>query len=246
MKYTFWLNLCVLTSAVINLSFVAPLPYHPKNKVKQLVYDKEVVFLLKSHDDNNVPKSSLRGRAVGLSNELINLKTILENDQVKFTWTAETNEVKRYILQSSSDLESYVDIAEIKGGKNNELLTYTDEIHSQEAAKFYRILAVKSDKNIQVYAPMAIYRPDFKGVTIHSDEQSDMIRVKQDDVDTAEILVSTASGMGVPCQVIVKSSSEAILWPSYELSNGEYSVRLRTTKGERKFRLLVAKPDKMF
>ncbi|NBB27465.1 hypothetical protein [Cellulophaga sp. BC115SP] len=246
MKYTFWLNLCVLTSAVINLSFVAPLPYHPKNKVKQLVYDKEVVFLLKSHDDNNVPKSSLRGRAVGLSNELINLKTILENDQVKFTWTAETNEVKRYILQSSSDLESYVDIAEIKGGKNNELLTYTHEIHSQEAAKFYRILAVKSDKNIQVYAPMAIYRPDFKGVTIHSDEQSDMIRVKQDDVDTAEILVSTASGMGVPCQVIVKSSSEAILWPSYELSNGEYSVRLRTTKGERKFRLLVAKPDKMF
>jgi hypothetical protein len=117
MKYTFWLNLCVLTSAVINLSFVAPLPYHPKNKVKQLVYDKEVVFLLKSHDDNNVPKSSLRGRAVGLSNELINLKTILENDQVKFTWTAETNEVKRYILQSSSDLESYVDIAEIKEGK---------------------------------------------------------------------------------------------------------------------------------
>ena len=73
-----------------------------------------------------------------------------------------------------------------------------------------------------------------------------MIRVKQDDVDTAEILVSTASGMGVPCQVMVKSNSEAILWPSYELSNGEYSVRLRTTKGERKYRLLVAKPDKMF
>ena len=43
---------------------------------------------------------------------------------------------------------------------------------------------------------IAIYRPDFKGVTIHSDEQSDMIRVKQDDVDTAEILVSTASGYG--------------------------------------------------
>jgi len=246
MKYTFWLKLCVLTSAFANLSFVAPLPYHSKNKVKQLTYHKEVLSLLKSNEDNNAPKSSLRGRAVGLSNELINLKTILENDQVKFTWTAETNDVKRYILQSSTDLESYVDIAEIKGGKNNELLSYTDEIHSQDAAKFYRILAVKSDKNIQVYAPLAIYRPDFKGVTIHSDEQSDMIRVKQDDVDTAEILVSTASGMGVPCQVMVKSNSEAILWPSYELSNGEYSVRLRTTKGERKFRLLVAKPDKMF
>ncbi len=246
MKYTFWLKLCVLTSAFANLSFVAPLPYNTKNKLKQLTYNKDIIAILKSEDDNSAPKSSLRGRAVGLSNDLLNLQTIVEHDQVKFVWTSRANDVKKYILQASSDLEYYTDVAEVKAGRNNEELSYIDEIHSQEAAKFYRILAVKSDKNIQVYAPMAIYRPDFKGVTIHSDEQSDMIRVKQDDVDTAEILVSTASGMGVPCQVIVKSSSEAILWPSYELSNGEYSVRLRTTKGERKFRLLVAKPDKMF
>lgn len=246
MKYTFWLKLCVLTSAVINLSFVAPLPYHSKNKVKQLTYHKEVVSLLKFNEDNNAPKSSLRGRAVGLSNEHINLRTILENDQVKFVWTSGANDVKKYILQASSDLEYYTDVAEIKAGKNNEVLSYIDEIQSQDAAKFYRILAVKSDKNIQAFAPLAVYRPDFKGVTIHSDDQSDMIRVRQDDVESAEILVSTASGMGVPCQVIKKSATEAIVWPSYELSNGEYSVRLRTNKGERKFRLLVAKPDKMF
>ncbi|MDI9871407.1 hypothetical protein [Flectobacillus roseus] len=246
MKYTFWLKLCVLTSAFANLSFVAPLPYNNKNKLKQLTYNKDIIAILKSEDDNSAPKSSLRGRAVGLSNDLLNLQTIVEHDQVKFVWTSRANDVKKYILQASSDLEYYSDVAEIKAGKNNEVLSYTDEIQSQDAAKFYRILAVKSDKNIQAFAPLAVYRPDYKGVTIHSNDELDMIRVRQDDVESAEILVSTASGMGVPCQVTKKSATEAIVWPSYELSNGEYSVRLRTSKGERKFRLLVAKPEKMF
>ncbi|MFY7826074.1 MAG: hypothetical protein ACOVQ4_03070 [Flectobacillus sp.] len=246
MKYTFWLKLCVLTSALAHLSFVAPLPYNTKTKLKQLTQSKEVVAILNLEEDNSAPKSSLKGRALGLSNELINLQTIVEHDQVKFVWTSSAHDVKKYILQASSDLELYVDVAEIKAGKNNEVLSYVDEIQSKDAAKFYRILAVKSDKIIQVYAPLAIYRPDFKGVTIHSDDKSDMIRVRQDDVESAEILVSTASGMGVPCQVIKKSATEAIVWPSYDLSNGEYNVRLRTNKGERKFRLLVAKPDKMF
>jgi hypothetical protein len=73
-----------------------------------------------------------------------------------------------------------------------------------------------------------------------------MIRVKMENIKENDILLSTTSGMGVPCDAVQKSKNEVILLPTYALSPGEYIVKIRDVKDEKRFKVQLKKSDKMF
>jgi hypothetical protein len=101
-----------------------------------------------------------------------------------------------------------------------------------------------------VYSPMAVevtaINGEAFGVTLHTSEEGEMIRVKMENIKENDILLSTTSGMGVPCDAVQKSKNEVILLPTYALSPGEYIVKIRDVKDEKRFKVQFKKSDKMF
>lgn len=84
------------------------------------------------------------------------------------------------------------------------------------------------------------------GVTVHLSDEGEMLRVRADNVQDAEIMLCTASGMGVPCEIVLKSKTEAIIWPIYPLLSGEYTVKIRNHSDEKRFKISIKKIEKMF
>lgn len=84
------------------------------------------------------------------------------------------------------------------------------------------------------------------GVTVHLSDDGEMLRVRADNVQDAEIMLCTASGMGVPCEIVLKSKTEAIIWPIYPLLSGEYMVKIRNHSDEKRFKISIKKIEKMF
>ncbi|MDQ5928614.1 MAG: hypothetical protein QG594_388 [Bacteroidota bacterium] len=83
-------------------------------------------------------------------------------------------------------------------------------------------------------------------VTVHLSEDGEMLRVRADNVQEAEIMLCTISGMGVPCEIVLKSKTEAIIWPLYALTSGEYIVKIRNRADEKRFKVSVKKVERMF
>ena len=114
----------------------------------------------------------------------------------------------------------------------------------------YRIIEFDSERNMHVYSPMAVevsaLNGEAFGVTLHTSEEGEMIRIKMENIRENDVLLSTISGMGVPCDAVQKSKNEVILLPTYALSPGEYLVKIRDVKDEKRFKVQLKKSDKMF
>ncbi|WP_026996178.1 hypothetical protein [Flectobacillus major] len=244
------LKVSVAFYAFLNVSFVAPLPY----KTRQTFVSSQALhelFQNEEKDKNNAPKSTLKGWVQALPNENIDLNADVVDKHVILTWTVEEKQtIKKFIIQHSTDLEHFIDLAEVKANKGKDLQTFVDETPSEGYVNYYRILAVSPDKALQVFSPIAATvetsKGDLYGVSLHLSDDSEMIRIKLDGLQDSEVLLSTVSGMGVPCEVVKKSATELIVLPSYTLASGEYLVKIRGEKEEKKYRIIVKKSDKMF
>jgi hypothetical protein len=84
------------------------------------------------------------------------------------------------------------------------------------------------------------------GVTVHLSDDGEMLRVRAENLVDADIMLCTISGMGVPCEIVHKSHTEAIIWPVYPLLSGEYIVKIRSRSDEKRFRISIKKVEKMF
>lgn len=84
------------------------------------------------------------------------------------------------------------------------------------------------------------------GVTVHLSDDGEMLRVRAENLVDAEIMLCTVSGMGVPCEIVHKSHTEAIIWPVHPLLSGEYIVKIRSRTDEKRFRISIKKVEKMF
>ena len=84
------------------------------------------------------------------------------------------------------------------------------------------------------------------GVTVHLSDDGEMLRVRAENLVDAEIMLCTVSGMGVPCEIVHKSHTEAIIWPVHPLLSGEYIVKIRSRSDEKRFRISIKKVEKMF
>ena len=62
---------------------------------------------------------------------------------------------------------------------------------------------------MDVYSPMAVVVCAVNckafGATLHSSDEGEIIRVKMENIKENDILISTVSGMGVPCGAVQKN-----------------------------------------
>ncbi len=205
----------------------------------------------KETSDNSSPKTTLKGKVQTVSNLTIGLNITSSEQNVQLTWTTpQGHNSRKFIIQRSRDLEKFYDVAELKPTPNEGLHTFTDENPSGGFINHYRIIEFDADRNMHVYSPMAVevsaLSGEAFGVTLHTSDEGEMIRVKMENVKEADVLLSTTSGMGVPCDAVQKSKNEVILLPTYALSPGEYIVKIRDVKDEKRFKILFKKSDKMF
>jgi hypothetical protein len=234
---------------IIGLEKNTPKRKGPERIIVGLPIGPEKEFVLSP----NSPKSTLRGRVQTTPNESISLSSSVDNQKVSLTWNTPTgHNSHRFIVQRSRDLETFFDVGELKISKNSDIKThaYVDDSPTWGAVNYYRIIEIDLEKVMHVYTPIAaeVAAPngEMYGVTLHTSDEGEMVRIKVDNVKEANVLLNTVTGMGVPCDAVQKSKNEVILLPNYFLSPGEYIVKVRNDDGEKRFRILVKKSDDDF
>ena len=201
--------------------------------------------------DNSTAKSTLRGPVKAISNISIGLTISTTEQTVQLNWiTPQGHNSRKFIVQRSKDLEKFYDVGEIKKVDSEGINTFTDENPAGGFTNHYRIIEFDSERNMHVYTPMGVQvsaiNGETFGVTLHTSDEGEMIRVKMDNVKESDVLLNTVSGMGVPCDAVQKNQNEVILLPTYPLSPGEYIVKIRDVKDEKRFKVQFKRSDKMF
>ena len=70
-----------------------------------------------------------------------------------------------------------------------------------------------------------------------------LVRVMVEDSKNIMALVSTETGLGVPCEFEISEANDVILKPAYSLNGGNYLVKLRSSTGEKQFKFTVKNDD---
>jgi hypothetical protein len=255
------LGVGVACTSLIGMAFVT-LPKQPKGILTSLNLAKaktELSFMEsftvtgpeKEIKDNSSAKSTLKGPVKTTSNISIGLTLSTVEQTVQINWiTPAGHNSRKFIIQRSRDLEKFYDIAELKNADKDGINTFTDENPAGGFTNHYRIIEFDSERNMHVYSPMGVQvsamNGESFGVTLHTSEEGEMIRVKMDNVKESDVLLNTISGMGVPCDAVQKNQNEVILLPTYPLSPGEYIVKIRDVKDEKRFKIQFKKSEKMF
>jgi hypothetical protein len=254
------LGVGIACTSLVGMAFVT-LPKQPTGILTSLNLasaNSELKFLdsftkepEKKSSDNATTKTTLKGKVQTVSNLTIGLNVTSSEQNVQLTWmTPQGHNSRKFIIQRSRDLEKFYDVGEIKPAPNEGLHTFTDENPAGGFTNHYRVIEFDADRNMHVYAPMAVevsaISGEAFGVTLHTSEEGEMIRVKMDNVKEDDVLLSTVSGMGVPCDNVQKSKNEVILLPTYPLSPGEYIVKIRDVKDEKRFKVQFKRVEKMF
>jgi hypothetical protein len=247
-------------TSVVGMAFVT-LPKQPSGILSSLNLAEaksEPIFLdsftkgpEKETTDNSSPKTTLKGKVMTITNLTIGLNITATEQNVKLTWmTPQGHNSRKFIIQRSRDLERFYDVAEVKPAQNQGLHTFTDENAVGGFTNHYRVIEFDADRNMHVYSPISIevsaMSGEAFGVTLHTSDEGEMIRVKMENVKEDDVLLNTISGMGVPCDNVQKSKNEVIILPTYPLSSGEYIVKIRNLKDEKRFKIQFKKSEKMF
>lgn len=254
------LGVGIACTSLAGMAFIT-LPKQPKRILTSLNLAKaksELTFMEsftagpeKELKDNSTAKSTLRGPVKATSNISIGLTITTTEQTVQLNWiTPQGHNSRKFIVQRSKDLEKFYDIGEIKHLEKEGINTFTDENPAGGFINHYRIIEFDSERNMHVYSPMGVQvsamNGETFGVTLHTSDEGEMIRVKMDNVKESDVLLNTVSGMGVPCDAVQKNQNEVILLPTYPLSPGEYIVKIRDAKDEKRFKVLFKKSDKIF
>jgi hypothetical protein len=156
----------------------------------------------------------------------------------------EGHQTNRFIIQRSKDNETYFDIREIDvqpQGDSEQRLQYTfTDSKILRGTEFYRIMEYESDGKSYTYSSLSI-KPE-SPISVAKAGEMSVIRVIVEDSKNLTALMSTESGLGVPCEFEISDNNDVILKPAYALNGGNYMVKLRSSTGEKQFRFSV-KPD---
>lgn len=79
----------------------------------------------------------------------------------------------------------------------------------------------------------------FSIISVNRSDRGDVVRVKVESNKDLQVYLSTETGMGVPFELMNLGENEIFISPSYTLSNGDYTIRLKTKAGEKKLKLKV-------
>lgn len=79
----------------------------------------------------------------------------------------------------------------------------------------------------------------FAIMSMSRNERGDVVRVRVESNKDLQVYLNTESGLGVPFELMNLGENEVFISPSYTLPNGNYTIRLKTKKGEKKLNLVV-------
>jgi hypothetical protein len=97
------------------------------------------------------------------------------------------------------------------------------------------------DGSLYIYTSRSL-KPN-SAVSIVKDGEISLVRVMVEDTKNLTALVSTETGLGVPCEFEVSETNDVILRPAYSLNGGNYLVKLRSSTGEKQFKFTVKSDD---
>ena len=168
------------------------------------------------------------------------------NSKTLIRWISpEGHQTSRFIIQRSKDNETYFDIREIDVARQNDTeqrlqFAFTDS-KLLRGTEYYRIMEYESDGKSYLYGALSI-KPE-SPISIAKAGDMSIIRVIVEDSKNLTALVSTESGLGVPCEFEISDNNDVILKPAYALNGGNYLVKLRSSTGEKQFRFNVKADD---
>lgn len=79
----------------------------------------------------------------------------------------------------------------------------------------------------------------FAIMSMSRNQRGDVVRVRVESNKDLQIYLNTESGLGVPFELMNLGENEVFISPSYELLNGNYTIRLKSKMGEKKLKLVV-------
>jgi hypothetical protein len=168
------------------------------------------------------------------------------NNKSVLKWvSAEGHQTSRFIVQRSKDNETYFDIREIDvqpqtDSEQRLQYVFTDS-KLLRGAEYYRIMEYEADGKSYTYSAIQV-KPE-SPVSVAKAGEMSVIRVMVEDSKNLTALVSTESGLGVPCEFEISENNDVILKPAYILNGGNYLVKLRSSTGEKQFRFNVKSDD---
>jgi hypothetical protein len=170
----------------------------------------------------------------------------LENKAV-LKWVSQSDhQTSRFIVQRSRDNETFFDIREIEVKRDvleagQQLQFAFTDSKFLRAIEYYRIMEYEVDGESHTYTSTSL-KPNSPVSIIKNGEMS-LVRVMVEDSKNLTALVSTETGLGVPCEFEVSETNDVILKPAYSLNGGNYLVKLRTSTGEKQFKFTVKSDD---
>ena len=173
--------------------------------------------------------------------------SINTDNKALLKWVNQSNhQTSRFIVQRSRDNDTFFDIREIEvkreaveAGQQFQF-AFTDSKFLR-APEYYRIMEYEADGESHTYASMLL-KPNSPVSIVRNGEMS-LVRVMVEDSKNLTALVSTETGLGVPCEFEVSDTNDVILKPAYSLNGGNYLVKLRSLTGEKQFKFTVKSDD---
>ena len=152
----------------------------------------------------------------------------------------------RFIVQQSRDNKTFFDIREIEIKQQaieqaQQLqFTFTDSKFLR-STEYYRIVEYEVNGSSYTYGSLVV-RP-ISPISIVRNGDISFVRIVVEDSKNLTALLTTETGLGVPCDFEVSETNEVILKPADSLSGENYLVKLRSLTGEKQFKFTVKSYD---
>ena len=184
-----------------------------------------------------------------LSNKEILMEVSINADnKAVIKWISqEEHQAIRFIIQRSRDNETFFDIREIEvkqgafESKQRLQFAFKDS-KTLRSLEHYRIIEYETDGQSYTYSSISI-KPESPVSVVKTGDISCVLRVMVDDSKNLTALVSTETGLGVPCEFEISDTNDVILKPAYSLNGGNYLVKLRSSTGEKQFKFTIKNDD---
>lgn len=196
-----------------------------------------------------VSNSSIAQSPKTRTNKEILMETVINPDnRVVIKWVSqEDHQSARFIVQRSKDNNTFFDIREIdvkkaiNGDQPQRLQFAFTDVKMLRNTEHYRIMEYDHDGEVYLYSTMSV-KP-ISPVSIIRNGESSIVRVMVEDSKNLTALMSTESGLGVPCEFELSDNNDVILKPAYSLNGGSYLVKLRSAAGEKQIKFSVKADD---
>lgn len=168
------------------------------------------------------------------------------NSKVQLKWVSpQRHQPSRFIVQRSKDNETYFDIREIdvqpQADSDQRLQFAFTDSKLLRGIEYYRIMEYEAGGKSYLYSALNI-KPE-SPVSVAKEGEMSIVSIMVEDSKNLMALMSTESGLGVPCEFEISENNDVILKPAYALNGGNYLVKLRSSTGEKQFRFNVKNDD---